>query len=50
MGHKREDVDDDYSHVTDPMIEQMLAKLQQRWEHDGGWTWRRSPGDERDGA
>ncbi|MCK2243666.1 MULTISPECIES: tyrosine-type recombinase/integrase [unclassified Crossiella] len=44
LGHKRKDVDDDYSHVTDLMIEQMLAKLQRRWEQDGGWMWRRSPG------
>jgi integrase len=39
LGHKRKDVDDDYSHVTDQMIEDMLDALQDRWENDGGWTW-----------
>lgn len=39
LGHKRKDVDDDYSHVTRMMIEAMLAALQQRWEQYGTWTW-----------
>lgn len=39
LGHKRKDIDDHYSHVTDAMVENMLAALQQRWEQDGGWTW-----------
>jgi len=39
VGHKRKDVDDDYSYVTDQMIEDMLEALQDRWENDGGWTW-----------
>lgn len=39
IGHRREDADDDYSHVTARMIEEMLAALQHRWEQDGGWTW-----------
>jgi integrase len=43
MGHKRKDVDDDYSHVTPMMIEAMLAALQQRWEQYGTWTWDNDP-------
>lgn len=39
MGHKRKDIDDNYSHVTRVMIDRMLEALQQRWEHDGGWRW-----------
>lgn len=39
LGHKRKDVDDDYSHVTDVMISRMLEQLQRRWEEDGGWSW-----------
>ncbi|GGU39962.1 DMT family permease [Lentzea flava] len=39
LGHKRKDVDDDYSHVTDVMISRMLERLQRRWEEDGGWSW-----------
>jgi hypothetical protein len=39
LGHKRRDVDDIYSHVTDQMIEETLAALQRRWEQDGGWRW-----------
>ncbi|GAA3887172.1 hypothetical protein GCM10022243_59940 [Saccharothrix violaceirubra] len=39
LGHKRKDVDDDYSHVTDVMIARMLKALQHRWETDGGWRW-----------
>jgi integrase len=39
LGHKRKDVDDLYSHVTDQMIEETLDTLQRRWEQDGGWTW-----------
>ncbi|MEV6716203.1 tyrosine-type recombinase/integrase [Lentzea sp. NPDC051208] len=42
LGHKRKDVDDGYSHVTDLMISRMLAALQSRWETDGGWTWNQS--------
>jgi integrase len=44
LGHKRKDVDDNYSHVTDVMIARMLAGLQRRWEEDGGWTWERETG------
>ncbi|RJQ87221.1 tyrosine-type recombinase/integrase [Amycolatopsis panacis] len=43
LGHKREDVDDLYSHITQQMIEETLQALQQRWEQDGGWTWTESP-------
>ena len=43
LGHKRKDVDDLYSHVTDVMVDQMLKALQHRWEHDGGWTWQENP-------
>lgn len=43
LGHKRKDVDDLYSHVTDQMIEDALQALQQRWEQDGGWTWAENP-------
>ncbi|SDP90210.1 hypothetical protein SAMN05421507_119128 [Lentzea jiangxiensis] len=39
LGHKRKDVDDGYSHVTDLMISRMLAALQRRWETDGGCAW-----------
>ena len=39
LGHKRKDVDDGYSHVTEAMIGRMLAQLQLRWELDGGWSW-----------
>ncbi|WP_191296688.1 hypothetical protein [Lentzea cavernae] len=35
LSHKRKDVDDNYSHVTDVMITRMLAGLQRRWEEDG---------------
>nr|WP_158309539.1 hypothetical protein [Saccharopolyspora spinosa] len=43
LGHKRKDVDDIYSHVTEQMIEDTLQSLQQRWEQDGGWTWQENP-------
>ncbi|MFF0146009.1 site-specific recombinase XerD [Amycolatopsis sulphurea] len=43
FGHKRKDVDDLYSHITQHMIETMLHALHQRWEHDGGWTWHENP-------
>lgn len=43
LGHKRKDVDDLYSHITEQMIEDMLTALQQRWEQDGGWTWQETP-------
>jgi integrase len=39
LGHKRKDVDDDYSHVTEAMISRMLEQLQRRCEEDGGWSW-----------
>jgi hypothetical protein len=39
LGHKRKDTDDIYSHVTNRMVQEMLAALQRRWEQDGGWTW-----------
>ncbi|MCU1682572.1 MAG: Integrase [Amycolatopsis sp.] len=42
LGHKRKDVDDLYSHVTDQMVEETLDTLQRRWEQDGGWTWQES--------
>lgn len=44
LGHKRKDIDDNYSHVTDVMISRMLAGLQRRWEQEGGWTWDRENG------
>lgn len=50
MGHKRKDIDDDYSHVTDPMVERMLESLQRRWERHGDWAWRHGPVDEPDAA
>ena len=43
LGHKRKDVDDIYSHITEQMIEDTLQTLQQRWEQDGGWTWTETP-------
>jgi integrase len=43
LGHKRHDVDDIYSHVTDQMVEDTLAALQKRWEQDGGWAWQENP-------
>lgn len=43
LGHKRKDVDDIYSHVTDQMIQDTLQALQQRWEQDSGWTWTENP-------
>ncbi|MGW5053918.1 tyrosine-type recombinase/integrase [Actinokineospora sp. NPDC004072] len=43
LGHRRKDIDDVYSHVTDTMIEKMLNALQTRWENDGGWTWTTNP-------
>ncbi|MET9232216.1 tyrosine-type recombinase/integrase [Lentzea sp. NPDC003310] len=39
LGHKRKEVHDRYSHVTDAMISRMLQQLQHRWEEDGGWSW-----------
>lgn len=50
LGHKRKDTDDLYSHVTDVMVESMLAALQRRWELDGGWTWDEHAGQEADAA
>ncbi|PWK86378.1 phage integrase family protein [Lentzea atacamensis] len=38
LGHKRRDVHDNYSHVTEAMIGRMLEQLQRRWELDGGWS------------
>ncbi|WP_219419910.1 tyrosine-type recombinase/integrase [Pseudonocardia nigra] len=32
LGHKRKDIDDFYSHVTDTMRDRMLDALQRRWE------------------
>jgi hypothetical protein len=46
LGHKRKDVDDDYSHVTDVMITRMLEALQRRRETDGGWSWNQQSGPE----
>jgi integrase len=46
LGHKRKDVDDDYSHVTDVMIARMLTALQRRREADGGWSWNQQSGPE----
>jgi integrase len=43
LGHKRKDVDDLYSHITEQMIEDTVQALQQRWEQDGGWTWQEPP-------
>jgi hypothetical protein len=43
LGHKRKDVDDLYSHVTEQMIQDTLHALQRRWERDGGWTWQDNP-------
>jgi hypothetical protein len=43
LGHKRKDIDDIHSHVTDQMIEETLKALQQRWEQDDGWTWQENP-------
>jgi integrase len=42
VGHKRKDIDDHYSHVTDRMVDGMIAQLRARWEQDGGWTWAES--------
>ncbi|UQS24794.1 hypothetical protein L1857_19210 [Amycolatopsis thermalba] len=39
-----------YSHVTDVIVESMLAALQRRWELDGGWTWDAHAGQEADAA
>jgi integrase len=39
LGHKRKDVDDIDSHVTDQMIEDTLTVLRQQWAQDGGRTW-----------
>jgi integrase len=50
LGHKRKDVDDIYSHVTEQMIQETLQALQQRWEQDGGWTWTESPAVEPEAA
>jgi hypothetical protein len=50
LGHKRKDIDDLYSHVTDRMIEDTLAVLHRRWEHDGGWSWSSPADSEQDAA
>jgi integrase len=50
LGHKRKDVDDLYSHVTEQMIEDALQALQQRWEQDGGWTWQENPAVDQEAA
>jgi integrase len=39
LGHKRKDIDDRYSHVTDAIVEQALTGLQTRWELDSTWSW-----------
>lgn len=44
LGHKRKDTDDIYSHVTNMIVQEMLAALQRRWEQDGGWAWDDSEG------
>lgn len=43
LGHKRRDIDDVYAHVTPSMIHDTLTALQQRWMHDGGWSWQPTP-------
>lgn len=43
LGHKRKDVNDLYSHITDQMIEDTQQALQQRWEQYDGWTWQETP-------
>lgn len=50
LGHKRKDIDDLYSHITDQMIEDTVQALQQRWEQDGGWTWTENPAVEPEAA
>ena len=50
LGHKRKDIDDHYSHITDQMIEDTVQALQQRWEQDGGWTWIQNPAVEPEAA
>ncbi|HKN96336.1 MAG TPA: hypothetical protein VJX10_04410, partial [Pseudonocardiaceae bacterium] len=50
FGHKRKDVDDIYSHVTEQMIEDTLQALRQRWEQDGGWTSTENPAVEPEAA
>jgi len=39
MGHKPKDTADLYSHVTQIMVDALLAALQQRWEQYGTWAW-----------
>lgn len=34
LGHKPQDVSDYYSHVTQKMVDTMLAGLERRWEQD----------------
>jgi len=43
LGHKRKDIDDFYSHVTDAMRDRMLDALQRRWERSGDRTGQRNP-------
>jgi hypothetical protein len=50
LGHKRKDVDDIYSHITDQMVEETLDALQLRWERDGGWSWKSYADPEREVA
>ncbi|OLR95071.1 hypothetical protein BJP25_08985 [Actinokineospora bangkokensis] len=48
LGHKRKDINDRYSHVTDRMVQAMLDTLQTRWTTDGGRTWRDATDTEQD--
>jgi integrase len=34
LGHKPQDVSDRYSHITEKMVDSMVAGLEQRWEQD----------------
>lgn len=43
LGHKPQDVSDYYSHVTQKMVDTMLAGLERRWEQDCSWDWSESP-------
>lgn len=43
LGHKRKDVDDIYSHVTNQMIQGTVQALQQRWSRMAGGPGPKTP-------
>jgi len=47
LGHKRKDVNDICSHVTDQVLDDTPAALHSRSEQDDGWPWQENSAVER---